>query len=48
MDECEAAQEEGRAVAEIAKLDAAQEKLKIEYLTKAKEAVAANLAERRE
>jgi hypothetical protein len=48
MDECVAAQEEGRAIAEIAKLDSAQERLKDAYLAKGKEAVAASLAERKE
>src|SRR6266851_3824598 len=43
--EYEAAMEEGRSALELAKLDAAQEKLKGAYLTKAKAAVDANLAE---
>jgi hypothetical protein len=45
LDEYETAREEGRPAAEIAKLDATQEKLKGVYLTKAKAAVDANLAE---
>ena len=48
LDECEAAQEDGRSTEEIAKLDSAEEKLRVGYLAKAKEAVAASLAERKE
>jgi hypothetical protein len=47
LDEYETAREEGRPAAEIAKLDATQEKLKGVYFTKAKAAVDANLAEHR-
>jgi hypothetical protein len=43
--EYEAAMEEGRSAIEISKLDAAQEKLKGAYLSKAKAAVDANLAD---
>jgi hypothetical protein len=43
--EYETAKEQGRPAAEIAKLDAAQKQLKGAYLTKAKAAVDANLAE---
>ena len=39
------AMEEGRSALEIAKLDAAQEKLKGAYLSKAQAAVDANVAE---
>jgi hypothetical protein len=45
LDEYETARQEGRAVAEITKLGAAQEKLKGLYLTKVKAAVDASLAE---
>jgi hypothetical protein len=43
--EHETAKVEGRPSTEIAKLDAAQKQLKDAYLTKAKAAVDANLAE---
>ncbi len=43
--EYETAKEQGRPAAEIAKLEVAQKQLKGAYLTKAKVAVDANLAE---
>ncbi len=45
LDEYETARKEGWPADEVAELDASQEKLKGAYLTKAKAAVDANLAE---